>query len=148
MQLRDHGETRQSLQIFIVKAKTEIAALDLVEDFMKPYGDSQVWDYYEFGWGDLHKFERPTKAMVKQMQEMKERNQVAIGELKETVKNYLTTNEEDFMTGFYLRKLGDLIDKRYCFDSHVFNLESYEAFDIPADLLTGGYILVVVDIHN
>ena len=52
----------------------------------------------------------------------------------------------DTLSAYYAKKYADAKYENFCFDTNVFNIDTYEAEKIPEDI--ENYYVVVVDMHN
>ena len=141
--------------IALVKARSAEQAKELVANYIEPYGDGDVWDWYEVGgrWnGTLGKSNvLPLKDCInivkKWRKDMEKESEAAFKlMLKERRKEKTPKFKSSTMSGYYAGRYRDLKYRTFSFESNVFNIEEDESENVPKDVK--GYWAVLLDLHN
>lgn len=164
--------------LILVKADDWESAISEAEDFLKDYGNGNVWDWYEIGgrWSwkenddqyhsdrksnvlEISKNKAKAKKLIKEMlkyQEdyVKRYNNDLVNEMKDRNVIHLKhlKPSEKGLVGYYVYQLGSLIAGYYIFDSHFYDVDYGSAYiddeRIEQVLKTEGMWLVNIDLHN
>jgi hypothetical protein len=142
------------LQLFITEKDDEKGtAREQVEEFLERYQDI-FWDWYEIGgrWKDLFNGEN-TVPLRQALPKIKEMYQDYVKDLNENKKEIieLISNAHDVtQIGSYhkckIKNFGERL-YTYCDEALVYNLDSFELYDVPKENLDN-YEVTIIDIHN
>lgn len=138
------------LQLFITNEEASTSE-EQVEEFLQTYQDI-YYDWYEIGgrWKDLFNGETtvPLRQALPKIKEMHEAYLQEMNEKKKDVINILkNANDITEITDKYkIKKFGERLYS-YCDEALVYNLDSFQIYDIPTENLDN-YEVTIIDIHN
>ena len=153
------------IHLIAVEADNSEEAIKKAEQALIPYGDGDVWDYYEVGgrWnGELEGkdtlcYSENSDAFVKHLDKCKERRNQELTNILNLLKGVEDTEvPEQFgsvgMGGYYLYKIGMLLSdiyhgQSYFFDA-VWGVPNFENILTRCEKSPERQWLVAVDLHN
>jgi hypothetical protein len=138
--------------ILLVKAEDADEAESLVQEFLEPYGNSHVWDWYVIG-GRWDKRLNPSG------------NIIPLSSCIDVVKEWMKDNTKEaemfwdkmveaketdnlFLAAYYAGKFNDAVYDNFSFESNVYDVND-ETNDVIRTILNPeGVWAVMVDMHN